>query len=105
MTDDEALELVKGPLGAAQEEDDWVDLAKGEGEGEEVEDQGDIGEGDDEGGSDTECSFVSVSDNGYSDTTSVKKDKWRHRKHDLNDRIVYTEIHLQVTSRNLALKG
>ena len=117
LTDDEAMDLVKGPVGAAEKElEGWVDLATGDGD-----DDGD-GDGDGEGGevdvdadldadvddgsrSEAEASFVSVSDNGLSDTTSVKKDKWRHRRHDLNDLEVFRDVFDSVTQKNLALKG
>ena len=56
-------------------------------------------------GSSPEGSFVSISDNGLSDTTSVKKDKWRHRSRDLNDLEVFRIVHSVVTQKNLALKS
>jgi len=111
LTDDEAMDLVKGPVGAAEKElEGWVDLATGDGDGDgeggEVDVDADLdADGDDGSRSEAEASFVSVSDNGLSDTTSVKKDKWRHRRHDLNDLEVFRDVFDSVTQKNLALKG
>ncbi|GMH89103.1 hypothetical protein TrVE_jg11706 [Triparma verrucosa] len=93
LSDEDITSFIKGPI-EPEGVDEWVDLGAVDEE-----------ENGAENGDDSEPELIEIveeeeeeSSNGlFSDTTSIKKDKWRHRKLDLNDFKAFELLHEQVT--------
>ena len=93
LSDEDITSFIKGPI-EPEGVDEWVDLGAVDEEKNGA-----------ENGDDSEPELIEIveeeeeeSSNGLlSDTTSIKKDKWRHRKLDLNDFKAFELLHEQVT--------
>ncbi|GMI14215.1 hypothetical protein TrLO_g13062 [Triparma laevis f. longispina] len=112
ISDEDVVNFITGetdPEGV----DEWVDLGSGEESDTEliekeevVEENAQVEEITEEEEDEDATTFVSVSESGLlSDTTSVKKDKWRYRKHDLNDFKAFETLHEQVAAIQPAKKN